>query len=39
MLLSERPRLLRRQRRVYPNHEIAVRRYIENNPGMKESSG
>jgi pimeloyl-ACP methyl ester carboxylesterase len=36
--IEERTRLLRRQRRVYPTIDVAVSRYLKNNPYMKEES-
>eukprot|EP01100_Stratorugosa_tubuloviscum_P014745 TRINITY_DN803_c1_g1_i1.p1 TRINITY_DN803_c1_g1~~TRINITY_DN803_c1_g1_i1.p1 ORF type:complete len:372 (+),score=177.02 TRINITY_DN803_c1_g1_i1:59-1174(+) len=37
-VINEWPKLLKRQRRVYPNLESCIKRYCENNPSILESS-
>jgi len=36
---AEHPKLLRRQRRTYPSLDVAMGRYMKNNPYLKEESG
>ncbi len=36
--MLDHKKIIRRQRRIYPNIEAAVRRYHENNKDMKDES-
>jgi hypothetical protein len=36
--VKEKPSLLKRQRRIYPNIQMAINRYLQNNPNIKPES-